>query len=64
MESGEDRGWIFSESVRDLRAKAWMWWIWGEAVRVLRMLEPCLSSDFVVRLIVFRLLVFLMIAYD
>lgn len=42
MESGEDKGWIFSEMVRDLRAKAWMWWIWGEAVRVLRMLEPCL----------------------
>ena len=40
MESGEDRGWIFSETVRGLRAKAWMWWIWGEAVRVLRMLEP------------------------
>ena len=41
MESGEDKGWIFSERVRGLRAKAWMWWIWGEAVRVLRMLEPC-----------------------
>lgn len=44
LESGEDRGWIFSERVRDLRAKAWMWWIWGEAVRVLRMLEPCFGD--------------------
>jgi len=41
LESGEERGWIFSERVRGLRAKAWMWWIWGEAVRVLRMWEPC-----------------------
>lgn len=49
MESGEDKGWIFSERVRDLRAKAWMWWIWGEAVRVLRMLEPCFGGEALVR---------------
>jgi hypothetical protein len=40
FESGDERGWIFSEMVRALRAKAWMWWTRGEAVRVLRMLEP------------------------
>lgn len=44
LESGEERGWIFSESVRDLRANAWMWWTCGEAVRVLRMLEPWVAS--------------------
>jgi hypothetical protein len=50
LESGEDKGWIFSERVRDLRAKAWMWWTWGEAVRVLRMLEPCLVARVLVRM--------------
>lgn len=39
-ESGEDRGEIFSEMGRDLRAKAWILVMAGEAVRVLRMWEP------------------------
>jgi hypothetical protein len=26
FESGDESGWIFSEIVRALRAKAWMWW--------------------------------------